>query len=149
MPRLGKGAAKLTMRETYRPGSSAASAWRDGPSRYDDRVSTDEIAAQLEVRRDELAGELARLTAPPEAGVGVGFGKRVGDGTTEAVERFATTAQARSIAASLAAVDRVLAKIAEGTYGRCDECGAEIPALRLEAMPATAHCFACRAALEG
>ncbi len=108
-----------------------------------------DVAAALETRREELAAELARLTAPPEAGVGVGFGKRVGDGTTEAVERLATTAQARSIAASLQAVERALAKVADGTYGRCDECGGEIPAARLAALPATAHCIACRAALDG
>ena len=97
----------------------------------------------LQQRRQELAEELEQLTKPPEAGSSIGFGKRVGDGTTEAVERFATTATARSIAASLKDVDRALEKLAEGTYGRCDDCGEEIPAARLEAMPAKVTCVEC------
>jgi len=98
---------------------------------------------RLRSRRDELAAELGRLTEPPEAGATVGFGKRVGDGTTEAVERINTTLTARSIAASLADVDRALEKLADGSYGRCDLCGDEIPPARLEAMPAKVTCVEC------
>ncbi len=101
------------------------------------------IEEQLRSRRDELAAELGRLTEPPEPGATVGFGKRVGEGTTEAVERFATTATARSIAASLAEVERALEKLDDGSYGICDGCGEAIPAARLEAMPAKATCVRC------
>jgi RNA polymerase-binding transcription factor len=87
--------------------------------------------------------ELSRLTAIPVQGVGVGFGKRVGDGTTEAVERFATTATARSISASITEIDRALLKIGDGSYGICDSCGDEISDLRLMARPATVRCFDC------
>lgn len=97
----------------------------------------------LRERRRELAEELKRLTEPPEEGVGVGFGKRVGDGTTEAVERLATTATARSIHSSIQAIDRALLKLEEGTYGVCDNCGADISAQRLEALPASSHCVDC------
>ena len=94
-------------------------------------------------RRAELAAELERLTEPPEPGSGIGFGKRVGDGTAEAVERIATTATARSIASSLAEVDRALQKLEEGSYGTCDGCKQPIPAARLEAMPAKVTCVEC------
>lgn len=97
----------------------------------------------LSARRSELAADLERLTAPPEAGASVSFGKRIGDGTTEAVERLATTATARSIAASIDEIDRALVKIDEGSYGVCDSCGIEIGAARLEARPATARCVRC------
>ncbi len=99
----------------------------------------------LRTRRGELAAELDRLTEPPEPGAGLGFGKRVGDGTAEAVERISSTLTARSIAASLAEVDRALEKLADGTYGTCDNCGKEIPAARLEAMPAKTICVECAA----
>lgn len=102
------------------------------------------IAESLRIRRADLAADLDRLTAPPEAGATVGFGKRIGDGTTEAVERLSTTATARSITRSLADVERALAKIAEGTYGVCDSCGDAIPEARLIALPATAHCVQCK-----
>ncbi len=98
----------------------------------------------LEGRRTDLAKELARLTERPSDPVGnLSFGKRIGDGTTEAVERINTTAAARSVAASIADVDRALAKLAEGTYGRCDVCGRPIGAERLDAVPWAALCVAC------
>lgn len=71
------------------------------------------------------------------------FGKRVGDGTSEAVERLATTATARSLSVSIADIDRALEKLEEGTYGSCDQCGNEIGEARLEALPASNRCVDC------
>lgn len=99
------------------------------------------LVRQLVARRGELAGELARLTAPPDEAAVVAFGKRVGDGTTEAVERISTTLTARSIAASLVEVDRALEKVEAGTFGVCDVCGETIPVERLEARPFTSRCI--------
>jgi RNA polymerase-binding transcription factor len=102
------------------------------------------IAEALEKRAAELREELRRLTErPPDAPAPVSFGKRVGDGTTEAVERINTTAAARSIAAGLAEVDRAIEKVAEGTYGTCDACGGAVGAERLEAVPWATLCVAC------
>ena len=101
------------------------------------------IEEALAARREALLGELDRLTEPPEEGASVGFGKRVGDGTTEAVERLATTATARSIAASIKEIDRALQKLADDTYGHCDMCQRAIAPARLEARPATALCVEC------
>ncbi len=103
----------------------------------------DAVARRLTARREELVEELTRLSAPPPAGSTVSFGKRIGDGTTEAVERMATTAAARSIAGSLAAIDRALEKIADHSYGSCDDCGGAIGGVRLQALPAAARCVAC------
>ena len=107
-------------------------------------VDTPKIAESLRIRRADLAADLDRLTAPPEAGATVGFGKRIGEGTAEAVEHLSTTATARSIAQSLADVDRALAKIADGTYGVCDTCGQEIACERLDVVPWARHCLACK-----
>ena len=102
-----------------------------------------DIRHKLSARRAELSLELDKLTAPPEEGAAVSFGKRVGDGTTEAVERLATTATARSLAASIADIDRALAKLDAGSYGLCDMCGGEIAEARLEALPASSLCIDC------
>ena len=109
------------------------------------RQAQAEVRSLLEARRSQLAGELAELTKPPEAGANLSFGKRIGEGTTEAVERISTTAAARSIAAALAEVDRALAKVDEGSYGLCDECGRPIGSERLEAIPAATLCVTCSA----
>lgn len=101
------------------------------------------IAERLQVRRAELAAELERLTEPPPPGSTVAFGKRIGDGTSEAVERLSTTATARSIAGSIADIDRALDKLADGSYGTCDDCGERIGEPRQEALPATSRCVTC------
>lgn len=97
----------------------------------------------LSERREALRADLERLTAPPSATASVSFGKRVGDGTTEAVERLSTTAAARSIASSIAEIDHALQRLDAGVYGTCEVCGSEIPRARLEVRPAASTCVDC------
>jgi RNA polymerase-binding transcription factor len=106
-------------------------------------VTSLHVAQQLAARRAQLEAELERLVAPPTEGATVGFGKRVGEGTAEAVERLSTTATARSLTSSIGDIDRALAKIGNGTYGTCDVCGQEIGQGRLEALPTASTCVIC------
>lgn len=76
----------------------------------------------------------------------VSFGKRIGEGTTEAVERIHTTSAARALAAMLDDVRRALAKLADGSYATCDTCGGAIPRERLEAIPWAGLCITCAGA---
>lgn len=46
-------------------------------------------------------------------------------------------------------IEAALEKIAEGTYGSCDECGGRIPKARLEVIPDTPFCVKCASQLEG
>ena len=73
----------------------------------------------------------------------VSFGKRIGDGTTEAVERLNKVGTANSIAVTLADVERALEKLEDGTYGICDSCGEPIGEERLEAIPWATLCISC------
>lgn len=101
-------------------------------------------ARTLGERRAELERELSILTeVPRDPMAAVSFGKRIGDGTTEAVERLNKVGAANAIAATLADVDRAIAKLDEGTYGICDSCGEPIPAERLEAIPSAGRCVRC------
>ena len=87
------------------------------------------------------------LTAtPPERGSAIGFGKRVGDGTTEAVRRLTEVGVGMSLETSQARVLRALEKLDEGTYGLCDACGKPIAQKRLQAMPDVVLCIECAAA---
>ena len=104
-------------------------------------MDTREIAKELRVRRDQLMAELGVVTTverDPDASVS--FGKRVGDGTTEAVERLNRVGTARELDAMLRDVDRALQKLEDGTYGICDRCGKLIPEERLEARPWSVLC---------
>jgi len=43
----------------------------------------------------------------------------------------------------LYAIDEALERIAEGTYGTCVDCGAEIPEERLKVLPYAIRCVPC------
>ena len=106
-------------------------------------ADTASVERTLRDHRAEIEDRLAGLMKAPERGSGISFGKRVGDGTTEAVSRLNEVGVADSLNASLERIDRALEKVAEGTYGTCDGCGQEIPAARLEAQPESAVCVRC------
>ena len=106
-------------------------------------LDPDEVETTLRERLAEVRARLAELKRPPEQGSGIGFGKRIGDGTTEAIGRFTDVAVAEGLEAIEAGLERALEKLAEGSYGVCDDCGAEIPAGRLRIRPECVHCVRC------
>jgi DnaK suppressor protein len=93
------------------------------------------VAAELDAKRAELEAEISGLEAPAEDTGGISFGKRVGDGTSIAVERITQVAAHDGLGAVLDEVRRAQAKLADGSYGVCDRCGRPIPVERLEARP--------------
>lgn len=102
------------------------------------------IRVALQERMATLEAELGELTAVPrDPMAAVGFGKRIGDGTTEAVDRLAKVGVAEQLASMRADVARALEKLDDGTYGLCDVCGRLIPEQRLEARPASVRCVRC------
>ncbi len=110
-------------------------------------MDTQAIRAALRARRAELQAELGVLmTVTRDPNATIGFGKRVGEGTNQAIERIERVGQADALSATLADVERALVKVEEGTYGICDRCGALIPEERLQARPWTALCVDCSAA---
>ena len=115
------------------------------PTSADDE-DLDAIRRELEARRDEVRDRIAALAATPERGSAVGFGKRIGDGTTEAVSRLTDIGVGGSLEHALARTERALAKLDEGTHGTCDACGEPIAPARLRAMPDSVLCVACAAA---
>jgi DnaK suppressor protein len=107
----------------------------------------DEPRRTLEAERDALRAQLGELTAAPrDPMAAVSFGKRVGEGTTQAVERIAQVATAKSLDAKLRDVERAIAKLDDGTYGVCDGCGDPVGRDRLEAIPWAVRCVTCGSA---
>jgi DnaK suppressor protein len=107
----------------------------------------DAVRTALEAERADLGAELGDLTAVTrDPAATIGFGKRVGEGTSQAIDRIEKVGQAGALAAKLADVERALAKLDDGSYGRCDRCGNEIPEGRLEARPWSVLCMTCAAA---
>ena len=48
----------------------------------------------------------------------------------------------------LALVDAALARLDDGSFGRCIRCGGRIAAARLEALPWAARCIECQTAID-
>ena len=99
------------------------------------------IERELRARQEELRERLAQMTKAPERGSGVQFGKRVGDGTTEAVARLTDVGVGPSLELSAERIARALEKLEEGSYGCCDVCGEPIAQARLEAKPESVLCI--------
>lgn len=110
-----------------------------GPQRPADRIAdarADAVAraAALEVQVQALAEQQALTTHDDEhdpEGVTIGF------------ERAQLLGLLRGARDEIAALDRAADRLREGTYGRCAHCGAVIPDVRLEALPATDTCLTC------
>ena len=67
-----------------------------------------------------------------------------GDVASEVFERSKDFSLRENSMYILNAVDEALKAIEKGTYGTCEECGREIPAERLEALPYTTSCAECK-----
>lgn len=90
--------------------------------------------ALLEAERDSLRAELADLG-------GLDYDANFADTSQVTAERGETEALANSLQETLDEVERALGKLEDGTYGKCEVCGEDIAAARLEAMPAARYCI--------
>jgi DnaK suppressor protein len=106
-------------------------------------MDLDAVRHGLLTRQEDLRARLAGFAKPPERAADLGFGKRIGDGTTEAVSRLTDVGVGRNLEATEERVSRALAKLDEGTYGTCDACGRPIAPRRLEAAPESVLCIEC------
>lgn len=75
------------------------------------------------------------------------------DGKTAAeLERMLLGERARAVqrqqAWELEAVQLALARLEDGSYGACRQCGTAIALARLLAQPSAAHCLACQQDIE-
>ena len=102
-----------------------------------------EIEERLRAMLAETDAQVAELTKPPEGAGEIAFGKRVGEGTSQAIDRFTDIGIANEVQGIKERVERALAKLEDRTYGTCDSCGREIAAGRLNAAPESALCIDC------
>lgn len=101
-----------------------------------ERATYEEQAAVLKAQADQMALEM-------EPG-DIQFDDESGEGGTANIDRerdLALSAQARL---AVDEIDHAMAKIANGTYGRCESCGQPILRARLKALPQARLCVACK-----
>jgi DnaK suppressor protein len=133
------------VKKTPTASKSAAKASGNGLDKF--------LIEQLEALEEERIGYLRQaeslqaeadsLTEDREPG-DVQFDEESGEGDTLAVERerdLTLSAQAR---AAVEEIDLAVAKVHNGTYGQCENCGVSIPKERLKALPHAALCVKCK-----
>jgi RNA polymerase-binding protein DksA len=99
------------------------------------------VAAALDNLHKENAGSLKDETGELVSG---SADQHMADTATETVEREIGNTLEEHDERLLQAIDAALLRIENGTYGKCVNCGAQIPEERLEAMPWATLCIECK-----
>lgn len=104
-----------------------------------DQTVSPTTRARLLAERDQLSGQVAGLE--PGSRTSPDFDDGFADSGQVAAEQGENMVLASQLRTELDEVERALAKLDDGTYGRCETCGEPITEPRLEAMPATRFCI--------
>ncbi len=110
----------------------------------------DTIRRLLDNREAALQGEV-RAANEAAAERPAALGPEVGDAIDSGDDRFqAGMAHVDKLRdqEELMAIDAARARIADGSYGECVECGQPIPVERLKAQPTALRCVACQTRYE-
>ncbi|MEA2608054.1 MAG: DnaK suppressor protein [Chloroflexota bacterium] len=108
-------------------------------------------ATDLASARAKLLTERARLTEEISVAIEVPEQMTYGSQAAAASQVFE---QERDLAMRdranqhLEVVEAALARLDDGSYGRCIRCGRDIPPERLDALPWAAHCIECQTILD-
>jgi DnaK suppressor protein len=100
-----------------------------------------QVANALDNLHKENAGSLEDETGELVSG---SADQHMADTATETVEREIGNTLELHDERLLVAIDAAIARIEAGTYGKCVNCGAQIPEERLEAMPWATLCIDCK-----
>lgn len=100
----------------------------------------------LQKEREQLVHQLDELGAAESGDLraDIDFGGSFADAASVTAERTEVLGLVESLKGQLDDVDTALARIAAGTYGICDNCGARISEDRLEFRPASVLCVDCK-----
>jgi DnaK suppressor protein len=110
--------------------------------RVTDRERYQVLKSMLEDRRREIQDKLRSLreTLPTDA-------TTVKDAEEQSVDDFVQEmdfALMQMKAESLGKIDEAIRRLEAGVYGECAECGTEIAAARLKALPFATLCVSCQ-----
>jgi DnaK suppressor protein len=111
----------------------------------------DDVGRVLEAERAEVVGRVGELRRELDQLIQASIGANADDehdpeGATIAFERAQLSSLLAAAERRLAEINRTVASLAAGTYGRCERCGQPIGAERLEARPSATTCVRCASA---
>ena len=104
-----------------------------------------EFSALLQAQRQQLLGEIrAKIAASGES---LGFANQSKVTDDDALADAAAEMDVAMVireSRELQDIESALARIADGSYGICADCGEEIGQARLKANPTAERCLACQ-----
>ena len=117
--------------------------------RYGTLTVMDDLKERLERMRAELRGNIASDIATlsrdvEDKGEDTTPSQHPADVAFDLYAREELVVEEISLRRQLSLVDDALARMRDGTYGTCVDCGRSIPPERLEAVPETARCIECQ-----
>lgn len=101
----------------------------------------------LEERRQEILAEAERAVGSMNGEGEEGYADPTDRASLES-DRFFLLRMRDRERKLLAKIDEAFARLDDGSYGRCEECGAEIGLERLRARPVTTLCISCKSSQE-
>ena len=108
-------------------------------------MDADVARKRLEEIRDELDHSISVLErSSPQVELGAEYPQDPADAGANLTETQLTAAMLAAARQQRSAVLGGLHRIEQGIYGVCADCGAGVPAGRLEARPDAARCVACQ-----
>ena len=102
-----------------------------------------ELKTRLEEEKKSLDRQLADYGASGD-GIDVALGEGFADSGQATAERTEALGIVETLRSQRAEVVAALERMEAGTYGKCDNCGNEIPDARLEAVPSALLCVSCK-----
>lgn len=112
-----------------------------------DKRKLENFKKQLETRQQELRKIVAR-TEQDGRDADVGTAQDIADRAANSYTKEFLFHQSNTERQTLNMVEAALARIREGEFGECINCGNEINAKRLEAVPWTRYCIECQEKME-
>jgi DnaK suppressor protein len=112
-----------------------------------EKKKIDNFRKQLETRQQELRKIVAR-TEQDGREADVGTAQDIADRAANSYTKEFLFHQSNNERQLLQMVEGALGRIREGVFGECINCGSEINAKRLEAVPWTRYCINCQEKLE-
>jgi DnaK suppressor protein len=112
-----------------------------------DKKKLETFRKQLEERQQDLRKIVAR-TEQDGRDADVGTAQDIADRAANSYTKEFLFHQSNNERQLLQMVEVALARIREGIFGECINCGNDINGKRLEAVPWTRYCIACQEKLE-
>ncbi|OLC57847.1 MAG: hypothetical protein AUH85_02260 [Chloroflexi bacterium 13_1_40CM_4_68_4] len=116
-------------------------------------TDTEDVRARLQQERTRLEAEITALTkadfeSERDREGHTGRGNHMAEDASETFEHEKSLALLANLRSLESQVDRALAKLEQGTYGKCDDCGNPIAPERLAAIPYATLCIQDKAKRE-